>query len=99
MNNNKNREIIDFDDILAEKMKDPVFKKHFDEYGRQLELASQIIELRKARKMSQLELAEKIGTTQSNVARIEGGRQNFTINLLDRVAKALEADLTIRIGI
>jgi len=86
---------IDFDKVLAEKLKNPKFKKYYEEYGCQLELAYQILQLRKAKKMSQLELAKKIGTTQGNVARIEGGSQNFTIRLLRRVAEALESDLKI----
>jgi len=85
----------DFDDVLAGEFKNPKFAKYYDEYGRQLELAYQILQLRKAKKMSQLELAKKIGTTQGNVARIEGGSQNFTIRLLRRVAEALESDLKI----
>jgi len=85
----------DFDDVLAGEFKNPKFAKYYDEYGRQLELAYQILQLRKAKKMSQLELAKKIGTTQGNVARIEGGRQNFTINLLNKVAAALGANLKI----
>ncbi|MFA5024432.1 MAG: helix-turn-helix transcriptional regulator [Patescibacteria group bacterium] len=87
---------INLDDVLREELKNPKFKKYFDEYGRQLELSLQIIKLRQARKMSQLELAEKIGTTQGNVARIESGQQNFTVKLLDKVASALNSDLSIK---
>jgi ribosome-binding protein aMBF1 (putative translation factor) len=85
----------DFDDYLAEELKNPKFKKLFNEYGRQLEVAYQILQLRKARKMSQSELADKIGTTQSNVARVEGGQQNFTVSLLQKVATALDSELKI----
>jgi DNA-binding XRE family transcriptional regulator len=88
---------IDFDEVLAEELKDPKAKKLFDEYGRQFEIAYGILQLRKARKMSQAELAKKTGTTQSNIARLEGGRQNFSIALLHRVAVALDADLKISI--
>jgi ribosome-binding protein aMBF1 (putative translation factor) len=94
---NKKRQFkaIDFDEVLTEELKDPKFKKYFDEYGRQLELAYVIMQLRKTRQMSQADLAKKIGTTQSNVARIEAGRQNFTVNLLSKVADALDANLQI----
>ena len=85
----------DFDDYLAEELKNKKAKKLFDEYGRQLEVAYQILQLRKARNMSQLELAAKIGTTQGNVARLESGRQNFTISLLQKVAEALDSNLKI----
>lgn len=92
------KKAIDFDDVLAEELKDPKFKKYYDEYGRQLEIAYGILQLRKTRKMSQAELAKKTGTTQSNIARLEGGRQNFSIALLHRVAVALDAKLEINIS-
>jgi ribosome-binding protein aMBF1 (putative translation factor) len=87
----------DFDEHLAEMLKDKEFKSLFDEYGRQLEIAYQILQLRKKKKMSQAQLAKKIGTTQSNVARIEGGQQNFTVSLLDKIANALDMNLSIKL--
>jgi len=95
---NKKEKLIrmdDLDDILKEKLKNPRFKKMFDEHGRQLELSYKILQLRKQRKMSQETLAKKIGTTQSNVARMEAGNQNFTLSLLNKVANALDAKLEI----
>ena len=84
------------DEVLHETLKDKKAKELFDEYGRQLEISYQILQLRKAKKISQADLAQKIGSTQSNVARLEGGNQNFTIKLLDKVANALDAKLTIK---
>jgi len=86
----------DFDDYLKKELKNKEAKRLYDEYGRQLEISYQILQLRKAKKISQNELAKKIGSTQSNVARLEGGNQNFTIKLLDKVANALDAKLTIK---
>lgn len=45
--------------------------------------------------MSQKELAKKIGTTQSNIARMETGQQNFTTNTLNKIASAFNLDLKI----
>jgi len=98
MNNNKKIKIekaIDFDVYLKEKLKNPEFKRHFDEYGKQLEIAYQILQLRKKKKMSQLQLAKKIGTKQSNVARMESGQQNFTTDTLQKIASAFNTDLKI----
>lgn len=87
----------ELDEILKEEFKNPKFKKMFDEYGRQLELSYKILQLRKQRRMSQETLAKKIGTTQSNVARMEAGNQNFTLSLLNKVANALDAKLEINL--
>ena len=93
----KKIKLTDFDEVLAEELKDPKAKKLFDEYGRQLELAYRILQIRKAKKMSQLLLAKKIGTTQSNIARVESGQQNFTLSFLGKVAVALDAKLEIKL--
>ena len=96
-NINKNKYIsdFDFDEYLKERFKDPVFKKHYDYYGKQLEIAYQILKLRKKKKMSQLELAKRIGTKQSNIARIEAGQQNFSIDTLEKIADALDSRLKV----
>ena len=97
MKKTKKIKLTDFDEVLAKELKNPKFKKMFDEYGRQLELSLSLLRLRKKRKMSQLLLAKKIGTTQSNIARLESGQQNFTISFLDKVVNALDANLEIKI--
>jgi ribosome-binding protein aMBF1 (putative translation factor) len=88
----------DFDEELAKQLKNKEFKRMFDEYGRQLEISYRILQLRKRKKMSQLLLAKKIGTTQSNIARLESGQQNFTVSFLDKVAIALDAKLEISLN-
>lgn len=96
MNKNKKIEdLIDFDDYLKEELKNPEFKKHYDEYGRQLEIAYQILQLRKKKKLSQAQLAKKIGTKQSNIARMESGNQNFSVDILEKIADAFGCNLKI----
>lgn len=86
---------MDFGKHLREKLKDPEFKKYYDEYGKQLEIAYTILQLRKKEGISQAELAKKIGTKQSNVARMEAGEQNFTTEMLQKIATALNRNLKI----
>lgn len=91
----KKIKLIDFDEYLKEELKNPEFRRLYDEYGRQLEISYQILQMRKKAKMSQAALAKKIGTTQSNVARMETGNQNFTIGMLDKVARVFNRDLQV----
>ena len=95
MYSKKTTKATDFQDILKKELKNPEFKKHYDEYGKQLEIAYQILQLRKKKKMSQAQLAKKIGTKQSNIARIESGQQNFSIDILEKIAEALGRDLKV----
>ncbi len=52
-----------------------------------------IQELRENRNMTQSDLAEKIGTTQSVVARIEKGEQNLSTETLSKLSKALNHEI------
>ena len=93
----KNKKDIDFDVYLKKHLKNKEFKRHYDEFGKQLEIAYQLVKLRKEKRMSQIELARQIGTTQSNVARMESGQQNFTVGILNKVAGIFDKDLKISI--
>lgn len=89
------KRLMSFDLYLKEQLKDPKFKKLYDEEGKQLEIAYQILQLRKKQGISQSQLAKKLGTTQSNVARLEAGQQNFTTATLQKIAVVFNRDLRI----
>jgi transcriptional regulator with XRE-family HTH domain len=63
----------------------------------ELELAAMIRKLRLNRGISQAELARRIGTQQSAIARLEGGDDNITLSRLQRVAALLGAEVSIRL--
>ena len=94
---NKIKKSTDFQKYLKNQLKNKKLKQYYDRYGKQLKIAYQIILLRKKAFITQSELAKRIGTTQSNIARIEHGQQNFTIGLLDKIAKTFKKELTISI--
>src|SRR5438128_1720877 len=93
--NKKTTQFIDFQAYLKKQLKDSEFKKNYDEYGKQLEIAYQILKLRKKKNISQSQLAKKIGTKQSNIARMESGQQNFSVDTLEKIAGALGSELKI----
>lgn len=93
--NKQQKKPLDFDEYLAEQLKNPKIKKYYDEYEKQLEVAYKILQLRKQAGISQLELAKKIGAKQSNIARMEAGEQNFTIATVQKIAAAFERNLKI----
>ena len=53
---------------------------------------------REEKNMTQKQLAEKIGTRQSNIARLESGNYNPSFQFLQRVAKALDKKLTFTLS-
>ena len=71
-------------------------RRHGSEHaGRAIRLAVEIKELREKKGLSQRQLAELVGTTQSAIARLEGGRISPSLPTLDRIANALDAELTV----
>ncbi len=73
---------------LKEQLKNPDFKKEYDALDEEYEFIRQIIQARIVAGLTQKELAEKIGTRQSNVSRIENGNSNPSIGTLRRIAQA-----------
>lgn len=84
-----------FERYFAHQMKNKAFRKAYEEEGQRLGIAYQILQLRNKQKLSQKTLAEKLDTTQSVVARIEAGQQNFSIDTLGKIAAALKRELKI----
>ncbi len=91
----KSQKAVDFQEYLAEKLRNPRFKKYYNEYGKQLEIAYQILKLRKQKGISQAELAKRLGTKQSNIARMETGQENFTTDTLQKIASVFRRKLKI----
>ena len=84
-----------FEDHLKESLKDPDFRKVWEESEPEYLLARDIIKKRIEKKMSQRDLAKKLKTSQSVVSRIETMNANPSLFLLKRIAKVLEADLQV----
>jgi transcriptional regulator with XRE-family HTH domain len=58
-------------------------------------IAHEVAVRRVERNLSQRELAERVGTTQSAIARLESGGRPPRIDTLLRIADALECDLLV----
>ena len=80
---------------LKESLRDPEFKKAWEESEAEYLLARQVIKKRLAKKMSQRDLAKKIKTSQAAISRIEAMRGNPSLSLLKRIAKALDASVQV----
>jgi predicted transcriptional regulator len=60
-------------------------------------VAQQVTEQRLARDLSQKELAELCGTTQSAIARFEAAERPPRLDTLLRIARALDCELEVRL--
>lgn len=70
-------------------------KEYADQYGRQLEAAVAVTELRKNARISQRDLAEKAGVSKSTITRIEKGNMNPSLKTLDKLGAAVGKYLSI----
>ncbi len=82
-----------FKDWQQEQLNDPEFLAA----ARKLEPGYQIARLRILRGLTQAQLAERVGTHQPSIARLENGSRSPSISFLERVAQALDAKVEVRL--
>lgn len=73
-------------------------KKTAEEYEKlkpRYQIISHLIEARIRKGLTQKELAKKIGTKQSAIARIESGNANTSLAFLEKIATAINSKLII----
>lgn len=81
---------------LDEEMKNPKFAMVFQKELTRNRLAEQIAVLRERQGWTQAELARRVGTTQSGIARLENPNyRNYSFATLEKVAAALKARLVV----
>ena len=85
----------DFKNYLAQQMEDPAFAAEYEAQRPEYEAIRAVIAARLACNMTQKELAEKTGSRQSNISRIENGSASPTIDTLARIAAGLGKQLKI----
>lgn len=79
---------IPFSRLKKRWMKQPGFKEGYDALEAEFEIASMLIEARGRAKLSQAELAKKMKTSQSTIARLESGAGTPSMSTLLRFAEA-----------
>ena len=79
-----------FDDLLAENLKDKDFKKEYEALEGEFDVAKKIIHLRLTAGMTQKELALQAHTSQAAISRLESGTyRNVSLAFLRRVGAVL----------
>jgi predicted transcriptional regulator len=86
-----------WDEIKAKRGDSPARRRGYEKAGRAIRLAYEIRALREHKGLTQRELAERMGTTQSAIARLEAGNISPSLPTLDRLAEALGAEVSVTI--
>ena len=89
MNNLSKNNSNTWDEFKKELLTNPAVKKEYDALEDEFALIEALISARVSKKMTQKELAEKVGMKQTAIARLEGGESNPTYLTLSKIAKVL----------
>ena len=82
-------------DLKKRFMEEPAFREEYARVDEEDALVEALVCARTAAKLTQAELARRLGTTQSAVARLEGGRVSPSFATLRRYAAATGTRLTV----
>jgi ribosome-binding protein aMBF1 (putative translation factor) len=81
----------------SQRVQEPGAEEAYESARMAYELGRAVREMREGRGWSQADLARAARMTQSAVARFEAGGTVPTIPVLHRLARALDADLTVKL--
>jgi len=84
-----------WEEIKKDILKDVKVKKIYDSLEVEYKIIGDMIRLRNKKKITQKQLASKIGTTQSALSRFEMGDVNPSLDFLKKMANALGAKLVV----
>lgn len=76
-------------------MKEPKYRKAYEALEEEFVLASAVVDARNRAGLTQEALAQRMGTTQPVVARLESGRTHPSMRTLERLADATGSRLLI----
>lgn len=84
-------------DTRAELLADPETLAEYERLRPKYELVRQIIGARVEQGLTQAQLAERVGTRQTNISRLERGDINPTLEFIRKIAAGLGKELIIKL--
>ena len=85
------------DTFKAELLADPATRVAYDALAPEFETARELVAARARAGLTQQQVAERMGTTQSTVARMESGKRPPSLRTVQRYAQAVGARAVLRI--
>ena len=88
---------ISFDELLNKMLeRDPEFKKEWEASQPRLNLMKEVLKARQKSKVTQKQLSVLSGLDQGDISKIERGLSNPTLKTLQKIADALNMDVSIK---
>jgi predicted transcriptional regulator len=85
-------------EFMAKSLTNPEVKREFDALEQEFAIASELIRARARAGLSQDELAARMGTSQSAIARLESGQTLPSTKTLLRYAEATSSKVELRLS-
>ena len=82
--------------LKKELLRNKEVAKEHEKLETHYRVISQLIEARLRKGVTQEQLAKKVGTKQSAIARLESGNANPSLEFLEKVTKAVDSKLVIQ---
>lgn len=90
--------MINYESFRNKLLGDPEVLKEYEEHKAEYEVARALIKARLASKMTQADVAKKMHTSQSQIARLESGDHLPSIHSIYRYAQAINRKITLNIA-
>ena len=84
--------------LKRELLRDKKIKQLYESLGPEFAVIEIVIKKRIEKGLSQKELAQRIGTKQSVISRLESGTYNPSLSFLQKVGEALDVKLKISLA-
>ncbi|OHA24687.1 MAG: hypothetical protein A3B11_00710 [Candidatus Taylorbacteria bacterium RIFCSPLOWO2_01_FULL_44_26] len=84
-----------FKQSMVEFLSDPAKKKVYDSLEVEFKIYNALVKARIEKKLTQKQLAQKLGIAQSALARFESGRTNPTLSFLQKITSGLGLKITV----
>lgn len=84
-------------ELKGELLADPSTAAEYESLAGEFEMVREMIAARSRAGLTQTEVAERMGTTQSVIARLEGGKRTPSMRTVQRYAQALGCRAVMRL--
>ena len=85
----------DLKELTSELMRDSEFREEYEALQPEINIMRAMMEARIEAGMTQMELSERSGISQADISRLENGTRNPSLELLKRLAAAMNTTLKI----
>ncbi len=92
------KKTVPFDVVTKRWKSDPEYLKEYEALNVKFEVARALIKARMKANLTQADVAERMGTTQSVIARLESGTRSVNLKTLEKYASATGTRLHVTLS-